>query len=183
MIAQIQKRHQPAAVFWLLIFDTYLVLFASSDANRSRQPLKKSSPTLFIVIIQRVFWTLSSLGSAEPFHRRWNQLSVCLCCPWELNWCKRRRGRERHTHSASIPYVCVRILCCLKHICTVSRCTYTHRRPHFVSFCASRSFPPTLCRLHLLFFFFHFSLSPPPLCSYLSFFVLCFCISFILLAL
>lgn len=90
-IMQIQWHHGlnwSSSSFLLLIFDTYSAIFA----NRSRQSPQKSRPTLFNVTILHVFWTVSSLSSAEPFQ------------PVQGSLIDASIGREtdrQHTHNVS----------------------------------------------------------------------------------
>lgn len=74
---------------------------------------------LFNLIILHVFCTVSSLSSAEPFLRGWNQLCVCvcvrvcLCRPRRLNWCKHRQEETDNTRMCVS--LCVSLYICMKH--------------------------------------------------------------------
>lgn len=96
-------------------------------------PPKKSSPTLFNLIILHVFWTVSSLSSAEPFHRGWNQLCACLCSyrPRELNWGRRRRRRREADSTQTC--LCACALLHETHLYSTSVHAHTHTVYSFTS--------------------------------------------------
>lgn len=95
---------------------------------------------------------------------------MCLCCPWELNWCKRRWGeRDTHTLHKHTIRLCAHPVLFETHL----HCTSLHVCTLLSSFCLILCF--SLCSSHS-------SCVSPSLCSsfcsYFSFLALCCCISF-----
>lgn len=85
----------------------------------------------------------------RTFDRQWNQLSVCLWCPWELNWCKRGRGEtDTHTLHKHAIRLCAHPVLFETHL----HCTSLHICTLLSSFCFILCFsvPPTCLAYHPL---------------------------------